>query len=50
MDYGILIEGELTLIVDKGEVVLQPGSIVVQRGLIMRGRIVLEKCAVFYLS
>lgn len=32
VDYGILIEGELTLIVDKGEAILKPGSVVVQRG------------------
>jgi mannose-6-phosphate isomerase-like protein (cupin superfamily) len=32
LDYGVVIEGELTLIVDKGEVNLKPGSVVVQRG------------------
>lgn len=32
VDYGILIEGELTLIVDKGEAILKPGSVVIQRG------------------
>lgn len=32
IDYGIVIEGELTLVVDDGEVVLKPGSVVVQRG------------------
>jgi mannose-6-phosphate isomerase-like protein (cupin superfamily) len=32
VDYGVLIEGEITLIVDEGEVVLKPGSVVVQRG------------------
>jgi quercetin dioxygenase-like cupin family protein len=32
VDYGVVIEGELTLIVDKGEVNLKPGSVVVQRG------------------
>jgi len=32
VDYGIVIEGELTLIVDKDEAVLKPGSVVVQRG------------------
>lgn len=32
VDYGIVIEGELTLIVDKGEAILKPGSVVVQRG------------------
>lgn len=32
IDYGIVIEGELTLIVDNGEAILKPGSVVVQRG------------------
>jgi mannose-6-phosphate isomerase-like protein (cupin superfamily) len=32
VDYGILIEGEITLIVDRGESVLKPGDVVVQRG------------------
>ncbi|WP_417560427.1 cupin domain-containing protein [Marinomonas sp.] len=32
VDYGIVIEGELTLIVDKGEAILRPGSVVIQRG------------------
>jgi len=32
VDYGIVIEGELTLIVDEGEVTVRPGSVVVQRG------------------
>ena len=32
IDYGIVIEGELTLIVDRDEVILKPGSVVVQRG------------------
>ncbi|NVK72340.1 MAG: cupin domain-containing protein [Oceanospirillaceae bacterium] len=32
VDYGIVIEGELTLIVDKDEAILKPGSVVVQRG------------------
>lgn len=32
IDYGIVIEGELTLIVDDGEALLKPGSVVVQRG------------------
>lgn len=32
VDYGIVIEGELTLIADKGEANLKPGSVVVQRG------------------
>ncbi|MDM0078741.1 cupin domain-containing protein [Variovorax sp. J2P1-59] len=32
VDYGIVIEGELTLIVDEGEVIVGPGSVVIQRG------------------
>jgi len=32
VDYGILIEGELWLLLDKDEVLLQPGDVVVQRG------------------
>ncbi|MBS0452692.1 MAG: cupin domain-containing protein [Proteobacteria bacterium] len=32
VDYGVVIEGELTLVLDKGEVPLKPGSVVVQRG------------------
>lgn len=32
VDYGIVIEGELTLVLDEGEVPLKPGSVVVQRG------------------
>jgi hypothetical protein len=32
IDYGVVIEGELTLILDQGEVVVRPGSVVVQRG------------------
>lgn len=32
IDYGILIEGELTLILDDSELALRPGSVVVQRG------------------
>ncbi len=32
VDYGILIEGELTLILDDSEVDLKPGSVVIQRG------------------
>jgi len=31
-DYAILIEGELVLVLDDSEVVLRPGSVVVQRG------------------
>jgi naringenin degradation protein FdeH len=32
VDYGIMIEGELVLLVEEGEVVLRPGDVVVQRG------------------
>jgi mannose-6-phosphate isomerase-like protein (cupin superfamily) len=32
VDYGIVIEGEMTLVLDRGEVALKPGSVVVQRG------------------
>lgn len=32
VDYGVVIEGELTLVLDKSEVVLRKGSVVVQRG------------------
>lgn len=32
IDFGILIEGSLTLILDKSEVTLRPGDVVVQRG------------------
>lgn len=32
VDYGIVIEGELTLIVDEGETVIHAGDVVVQRG------------------
>jgi mannose-6-phosphate isomerase-like protein (cupin superfamily) len=32
IDYGIVIEGELTLILDDAEVPLKPGSVVIQRG------------------
>jgi mannose-6-phosphate isomerase-like protein (cupin superfamily) len=32
IDYGIVIEGEMTLVLDRGEVLLKPGSVVVQRG------------------
>lgn len=32
VDYGIVIEGELTLVLDDTEVLLKPGSVVVQRG------------------
>ncbi|WP_077035456.1 cupin domain-containing protein [Pelomonas sp. KK5] len=32
VDYGVVIDGELTLVLDNGEVQLKPGSVVVQRG------------------
>lgn len=32
IDYCVLIEGEMTLILDRSEVLLKPGSVVVQRG------------------
>lgn len=32
VDYGIVLDGEMTLVLDKGEVALKPGSVVVQRG------------------
>ncbi|GAB0118015.1 cupin domain-containing protein [Acidisoma sp. 7E03] len=32
VDYGIVIDGEMTLVLDDGEVHLKPGSVVVQRG------------------
>lgn len=32
VDYGVVIEGEITLVLDKGEALLHPGSVVIQRG------------------
>src|SRR4051812_14057654 len=32
VDYGVVIEGEITLVLDRGEVQCQPGSVIVQRG------------------
>jgi mannose-6-phosphate isomerase-like protein (cupin superfamily) len=32
VDYGVVIEGELTLVLDDSEVLLKPGTVVVQRG------------------
>jgi mannose-6-phosphate isomerase-like protein (cupin superfamily) len=32
IDYGIVIDGEMTLVLDDSEVLLKPGSVVVQRG------------------
>lgn len=32
VDYGVVIEGEMTLVLDDGEVQLKPGSVVIQRG------------------
>ncbi len=32
VDYGVVIDGEMTLVLDDSEVLLKPGSVVVQRG------------------
>ena len=32
IDYGIVIDGEMTLVLDDSEVLLKPGSVVIQRG------------------
>jgi uncharacterized cupin superfamily protein len=32
VDYGIVIEGEMTLVLDDSEVPLRAGSVVIQRG------------------
>lgn len=32
VDYGVVIEGEMTLVLDNSEVALAPGSVVIQRG------------------
>lgn len=32
VDYGIVLEGEITLILDKGETVVRQGEVVIQRG------------------
>jgi hypothetical protein len=32
LDYGILVQGELWLVMDEGETLIRPGDIVVQRG------------------
>jgi hypothetical protein len=32
VDYGVVIEGEMTLVLDCDEVALKPGSVVIQRG------------------
>ena len=32
IDYGVVIDGEITLVLDEGEVQLRPGSVVIQRG------------------
>lgn len=32
VDYGVVIEGEMTLVLDEAEVPLSPGSVVIQRG------------------
>lgn len=32
VDYGVVLAGECTLVLDRGEVVLRPGHVVIQRG------------------
>lgn len=32
VDYGVVIDGEMTLVLDDSEVALKPGSVVIQRG------------------
>ena len=32
VDYGVVIDGEMTLVLDDSEVTLRPGSVVIQRG------------------
>lgn len=32
IDYGIVLEGEMTLIVDQDEVIIKAGNIIIQRG------------------
>jgi len=32
IDYGIVLEGEITLILDRGETTVRAGDIVIQRG------------------
>jgi len=32
IDYGIVLEGEITLVLDEGETVVRAGDIVIQRG------------------
>src|SRR5262249_48601369 len=32
LDYGILLEGERTLLLDRGDIVMKPGDVVVQLG------------------
>jgi uncharacterized cupin superfamily protein len=32
VDYGIVLEGEITLVVDEGETTVRAGDIVIQRG------------------
>jgi len=38
VDYGIVLEGQIILLLDDEEVVLEQGDVVVQRGTIMPGR------------
>jgi uncharacterized cupin superfamily protein len=32
VDYGVVIEGEIVLVLDDAEVALKPGGVVIQRG------------------
>jgi uncharacterized cupin superfamily protein len=32
IDYGIVISGEMTLVLDRAETLLRPGDVVIQRG------------------
>jgi uncharacterized cupin superfamily protein len=32
IDYGIVVSGEMTLVLDKGETLLKEGDVVIQRG------------------
>jgi hypothetical protein len=45
IDYGVVIEGELTLVLDDSQVLLKPGSVVVQRAPTTRGRTALASRA-----
>ena len=47
IDYGIVIEGEMTLVLDDSEVLLKPGSVVYSAALTTLGRTAPTRCAVF---